>query len=197
VREILLSTRNPHKVLELTELLGGDVSIVGLDVLPGFAEVEETGSTFAANASLKAEAASLLWPDLVIADDSGLVVEALAGEPGVLSARFAGPAADTPANNRLLLERLREVPAPARQAKFVCVIAVAHQGHTLAHFTGEVTGHILTAPEGEGGFGYDPLFQPEGHPCSFAALPAAEKNRISHRARAVAQLRDWLSSHVA
>lgn len=194
MRELLLSTRNPHKVREFAELLGGDFRLVGLDALADFAEVEETGVTFAENASLKAEAASRHWPGVVLADDSGLAVEALDGAPGIHSARFAGPRADATANNQLLLERLRDVPESKRRAKFVCVIAVARHGRTLVHLSGEVHGKILLAPSGAGGFGYDPLFQPESHAVSFADLPADEKNRISHRGRAVAALRSWLEA---
>jgi XTP/dITP diphosphohydrolase len=192
MQELLVSTRNPHKIREISQLLGPAFTIRDLSALPGMDEVAETGSTFGENAALKALAASALFHGYVIADDSGLEVDALGGAPGVLSARFAGPGASDTANNTLLLERLENISA--RSARFRCVIALAHNQNLIASFEGCIEGTITTSPTGSRGFGYDPLFIPRGHPTTFANLPAEIKNSISHRARALAKLKHFLTS---
>jgi XTP/dITP diphosphohydrolase len=192
--QLLLSTRNAHKLAEVARILDPYCEVLSLDFLPGFPEVEETGETFEDNARLKAEAASLRFSGLVLADDSGLEVDALQGAPGVRSARFAGDDATDQDNNRLLLERIGGVKEEERTARFRCVLAVARGGQTMAVFSGAVEGRLLTAPRGETGFGYDPLFVPNGQEQTFAELGADVKNHISHRAQALAKLREWLSA---
>ncbi|MBO8141774.1 MAG: RdgB/HAM1 family non-canonical purine NTP pyrophosphatase [Firmicutes bacterium] len=174
-------------------LAGLPARVVDLSAFPGAPEVEETGSTFAENARLKAEAAARhtgLW---AVADDSGLVVDALGGRPGVLSARFAGPGATDEANNRLLLELLASVPPERRTARFVCAIAIAAPGGRTWVDEGVCEGLVAMAPRGDGGFGYDPLFVVAGLGKTFAELSTGEKNRISHRAKALAKARARLA----
>jgi len=192
VTRLLLSTRNRHKLEEVRQILGPKFAVLGLDSLPNFGEVEETGKTFEENAALKAVAASLHFPGLVLADDSGLEVDALEGAPGVYSARFAGPQADDAANNRLLLEKLASFRGRDRTARFRCVLAVAREGCILQSFSGSVEGVIIPKPKGRAGFGYDPLFVPDGFCQSFAELGPEIKNSLSHRSRALASARDWL-----
>lgn len=185
---LVMATRNEKKRKELAVLLeGSGIRVEGLEALePVPPEVEETGTTFAENALLKARAvaAAGVW---AIADDSGLEVDALGGEPGVRSARFAGEGATDADNNALLLRRLEGVEAARRTARFVAVIALVSPDGEEWVWEGTCPGTITFAPRGEGGFGYDPLFVPEGYEQTFAELPAEVKNRISHRARALAQ----------
>jgi XTP/dITP diphosphohydrolase len=195
---LLLATRNPHKTREFAQILGPEFEVRDLRDLPALAEVEETGTTFAENASIKAVAASRAVPQqLVVADDSGLEVEALDGAPGVYSARYAGAGATDAANVTKLLAELRRRGAlfsAQRRARFCCTTAVAREGQILELCTGLVTGYITDAPAGGGGFGYDPVFVPDGFDRSFAELPGETKNRISHRAKAIARLREYLAA---
>jgi XTP/dITP diphosphohydrolase len=188
---VLVSTRNAHKLVEIRQILGPDFELLDLSCLPTLGEVEETGETFEENATLKALAASEHFGGWVLADDSGLEVEALSGAPGVRSARFSGEGATNTSNRALLLEKLSGVPADKRSARFRCVIALARRGKILAHFSGSVEGAITTNEKGGGGFGYDALFVPEGFAETFAELSAETKNRLSHRARALAALKNW------
>jgi len=190
-RHLLISTRNAHKVDEIREILGYNFIIFDLSALSGFPEVEETGATFQENAGIKALAASAHFDGWVIADDSGLEVDALNGAPGVRSARFSGDSATDASNRALLLEKLFSVRGKARSARFRCVIALARQGEILANFSGSVEGIIIPQEKGTGGFGYDSLFVPEGHCETFAQLGANIKNTLSHRARALAELKNW------
>jgi len=189
--EILLSTRNAHKVTEVRNILGGDFCVRDLQAIPNFAEVEETGATFEENATLKAVAASLYFAGWAIADDSGLEVDALGGAPGVHSARYAGNHGNDSANNALLLTNLLPHRGKARSARFRCVIVLARHGRKLAAFEGQVEGVIANKPKGASGFGYDPLFIPRGFCESFAQLGAVTKNTISHRAQALAKASAW------
>ena len=191
VTSLTVSTRNVHKLREIQEILGSGFQISGLTALPDFPEIAETGRTFEENATLKAVAASGRFDGWVIADDSGLEVDALAGAPGVRSARYAGPAATDQENNTLLLESLARTGGHDRSARFRCVIVLARSGRKLAAFSGVVEGSILRAPDGKRGFGYDPLFVPSGFRESFGQLPPEVKNRLSHRARALEGLRAW------
>ena len=168
------------------------MQVLGLDSLPGFLEVEETGDSFAANAMLKAVAASQRFRGLVLADDSGLEVDALGAEPGVRSARYAGATANQQENNLLLLENLSAVRGKLRSARFHCALAAAQAGHPLACFHGSVEGTIIRHPKGRHGFGYDPLFVPEGFCQTFAQLGPEIKNSLSHRARAIEAARPWI-----
>ncbi len=188
---LLVSTRNAHKVREIRTILGDSFEVSDLSVLPVMPEVEETGATFEDNATLKAVAASQLFDGWVIADDSGLEVDALGGAPGVFSARYAGEAALDAENNALLLRNLQGARGNARRARFRCVIVLARAGCKLAAFSGAVEGIIATRPSGTEGFGYDPLFVPEGFCKTFGELPPATKNVLSHRARALNKLREW------
>ncbi len=177
---IVAATRNEHKVEEYKELLKDqNVEIRSLNEYPGFEEVEETGSTFLENAELKAVAACKYCDVPAFADDSGLEVEALNGAPGIYSARYA----DT--NSKRIARVLDELKGKDnRRARFTCVIAIAVNGEAVANFTGHVNGVIVDAPRGAGGFGYDPIFLPDGYDQTFGEMPAELKNRISHRAMA-------------
>ena len=190
VHPLLLATRNSHKTREFSEILGQEFEVRDLVAEPDTPVIEETGSTFAENAILKAVAISKRVPGLVIADDSGLEVDALEGAPGVYSARYAGPGAKDGENIARLLSELsqsgQERPFAAR---FRCVLALARSGEVLGIFEGVIEGTIVDQPRGNSGFGYEPIFQPTGFAQTFAELPSAEKNRISHRARAIRFLR--------
>lgn len=203
MQRLLVASGNPKKLQELRALCAGlPVTVLGPEALPGgLPEVVEDGATFAANAEKKARAAVAaaaaqgleLW---ALADDSGLCVDALDGAPGVRSARFSGgegPGRDA-ANNALLLERLRGVPEERRGAEFRCVLAVAGPSGLLCRAEGAVRGRILEAPDGEGGFGYDPIFYHAGSGASFARLSAAAKAAISHRGTAMQALRAQLAT---
>jgi XTP/dITP diphosphohydrolase len=192
---LILATRNAHKTSEIAAMLDGVFEVVDLRDQPDAPEVEETGETFAENAALKATAIARFTGGWALADDSGLEVDALDGAPGVRSARFAGEDATDAENNALLLEKLAALPASMPTARFRCVLALARDGELLATFDGAVEGRILPSVQGGGGFGYDPLFLPEGHERSFGELPAEAKNAISHRSRALAKFRAWLADH--
>jgi len=192
MRRLLIATRNMHKTKEISSILGDSYQVVDLSEAPGAPEVEETGSTFVENSTLKAVAISNVSEALILADDSGLEVDALQGAPGVYSARYAGPEADDRANNDKLLAALHGVPMEKRTARFRCVMVVARAGVVLGDFEGSVEGRILEQAQGTGGFGYDPLFVPEGYTESFAELGPGIKNGLSHRARAMEKLVDWL-----
>lgn len=193
MHNLLLATRNAHKTAEFAEILGSEFAVTDLRSVADFPEVEETGATFAENAALKALAASRRTGGFVVADDSGLEVDALGGAPGIYSARYAGAHARDADNVEKLLSELAKLDAEAeRQARFVCALALARDGELLAGFEGAVEGRITTSPQGSGGFGYDPVFVPDGYEQTFAQLGADVKNRISHRARAISRLREYL-----
>ena len=192
MRQLLIATRNIHKTGEISSILGDSFQVVDLSGVPGAPEVEETGATFVENSTFKAVAISNVSEALVLADDSGLEVDALQGAPGVYSARYAGPEADDRANNDKLLTAIHGVPMEKRTARFRCVMVVARAGVVLGEFEGSVEGRILEQAAGTGGFGYDPLFVPEGYTESFAELGPGIKNGLSHRARAMEKLVDWL-----
>lgn len=188
---LLVSTRNAHKIGEIRAILGPSFEVLDLSAVPDMPEVDETGSTFEENATLKCVAASMRFDGWTIADDSGLEVDALGGAPGVISARYSGEGATDAKNNALLLENLQNTPPEARTARFRCVIVLCRAGRKLAAFAGAVEGTILNAPQGEGGFGYDPLFVPNGYTDSFAVLGPDEKNKLSHRSQALAKMAAW------
>ncbi|MGC9450116.1 MAG: RdgB/HAM1 family non-canonical purine NTP pyrophosphatase [Oceanipulchritudo sp.] len=192
--EVFLASGNAHKFEEFAEMIYKDRLPVKLHLandIGGMPEVEETGTTFEANARIKGEALLDKLPEgaWALADDSGLEVDALDGAPGVQSARYAGPAGNAAANNIKLLQALRGVPMKNRTARFVCVLFFANSGGEDYCFRGSCEGHILETPSGKGGFGYDPLFQPLGYNKSFAALGSAVKHGLSHRGRA---LKEWM-----
>lgn len=184
--KLVLATNNQGKVKELTDMLQPlGFQVVPIGTYPGFQEVVEDGATFAANAIKKAVAAAQFTGELALADDSGLEVDALAGAPGVHSARFAGEPKDDAANNRKLLAMLAEVPEEKRTARFRCVIAIAEPNGKNHTVDGTCEGMILRELKGEGGFGYDPLFYVPEYQQTFGELDAAKKNAISHRGRAL------------
>jgi XTP/dITP diphosphohydrolase len=189
MRRLLIATKNAHKTSEIRAILGAGWRVEDLTGHPEIPAPEETGATFAENASIKAIAASNIFPDYVIADDSGLEVDALGGEPGVQSARYSGPNA-TDATNRARL--LGELAGRESKARFRCVMAIAQHGNVLGTFNGSVEGRIIPGERGAGGFGYDPLFIPEGFRETFGELSSEIKNGLSHRARALAEARDFL-----
>ncbi len=186
-QKLLVATGNRGKAREFADLLGADWDILTLNDLPPAPEVEETGDTFLANATLKAMAHAS-FDGWVVADDSGLEVDILQGAPGTRSARFAGEPKDDARNNAKLLAALADIPAHQRDAQFRCVLVLARAGEVVATAEGIVRGTILDAPRGSGGFGYDPLFQPEGETRSMAELPPEAKHALSHRGRAVRAL---------
>lgn len=193
-RRLVLATRNRKKLQELKELLDlPELELVTLDAFPHALEVEETGDSFAANARLKATLQARQLGEWTLGEDSGLSVDALGGAPGVYSARFAGPGATDEANNRLLLERLTGVPLPERTAFYTCHAVVADPaGNVRAEAVGTCCGRIRMEPAGSGGFGYDPLFEIVEYHRTFGELAPAVKRAISHRARAIRQLRPLL-----
>ena len=191
-QRLLLATRNANKTREVREMLGDGWEVEDLTARPDLPDVEETGETFEENAKLKALAAAEHYDGWVLADDSGLEVDALGGAPGVRSARFAGEGADMAANRALLLEKLREVRGKNRRGRFRCVLALARGGQVVATFSGAVEGIIAPAERGRGGFGYDPLFVAEGMCRTFAEVTPGEKHACSHRGRALAQVAAYL-----
>lgn len=192
--ELLLATRNRGKVEELARILAGlDVRLRSAADVP-YPEVAETGATFVENALLKARAAMEATGLPAVADDSGLVVDALGGEPGVRSARFAGPEADDAANTALLLARLRG--HTDRRARFVCAAVLVLPDGRFETVEATLEGEIVDAPRGSGGFGYDPVFQPLGMTVTTAELSAAEKDAISHRGKAFRALRHAIAEHL-
>jgi len=184
---LVIASHNPGKVEEITVLLAPFAIDAVSAVALGIAEPEETGDSFEANAALKATAAAEASGLPAIADDSGLVVPALGGGPGIYSARWAGPAKDF----RVAMQRVhRELADRDRSAQFVAVLALAWPDGDLELFRGEVAGKLVWPPRGERGFGYDPIFVPEGGVATFGEIDPAQKHRISHRARAFAKLVD-------
>jgi XTP/dITP diphosphohydrolase len=190
VTELVIATRNAHKTREIQHILGPEFTVRDLHTYSAILEIRETGISFEENASLKAVAVSQRLPDLVIADDSGLEVDALGGAPGVYSARYAGVNASEKEKIDKLLRELASVGAikDARRAQFRCVLALACKGNLLGSVEGVVEGRIADKARGSGGFGYDPIFIPEGFQQTFGELPAEVKNTISHRAKAIRRL---------
>lgn len=182
---VVAATGNPHKVIEMAQILNPyGITVVSATDAGGMPDVVEDGTTFRANAVKKACAAARHLGRWVVADDSGLEVAALGGAPGVFSARYAGDGGNDGRNVRKLLAEL--AGAESRNARFVCVMAVASPQGLVGTAQGEVRGRIIEAPHGTGGFGYDPVFVPDGHERTFAELPAAVKNSMSHRRNALA-----------
>ena len=192
--ELLVATRNRHKTREIQHILGPEFRVRDLAAHPEVSEIRESGTSLEENAKLKALAASRQLPALVIADDSGLEVDALGGAPGICSARYAGAnATDRDKINKLLRELARvRVTDDRRRARFRCVAALARNGDLLGIFEGTVEGRIADEMRGDSGFGYDPIFVPEGLTKTFGDLPAEMKNAISHRGKAIRALADRL-----
>ena len=190
---IVAATGNQHKLAEYAQLLADqDIEVKSLNDYPNYPEPEENGSSFAENASIKAAAASKYCDVPAFADDSGLEVEALDGAPGIYSSRYA------PTDPERIAKLLKELEGKEnRRARFVCAIAIAWNGEVIETFEGEVRGVIAAAPSGSNGFGYDPVFIPDGYEQSFAELPPEVKNRISHRANAFAKAQAFVEEQLS
>lgn len=194
-QRLVLASSNAGKLREFNSLLAD----FGFEVVPqadlGVSDAEETGLSFVENALLKARHASQATGLAALADDSGLVVDALGGQPGIYSARFAGQPTNNAANNAKLIAALKDVPTEQRTAHFRCCIVLVRHPIDPVPLIAEASwaGHILTAPQGQAGFGYDPLFYVPTHQCSAAELASAEKNQISHRGQALQRLRALLA----
>jgi|SRR3954449_724130 XTP/dITP diphosphohydrolase len=187
VTTFVLATRNAHKVRELRRILEGanlPIELLTLDDFPDVDEVKETGLTFEANALLKARTIADVTGVSAIADDSGLSIDVLGGMPGILSARWSGRHGDDAANLALVLDQLSDVDDPYRKAAFVCAAAAARPDGSDIVVHGEVRGNLTKVPRGTGGFGYDPIFVPDGETRTTAEMSAEEKDAISHRGKA-------------
>ncbi|MEO5834952.1 MAG: non-canonical purine NTP pyrophosphatase [Nakamurella sp.] len=186
---VLLATRNRKKLAELQRILGGDVTVLGLDDVSEFPEEPETGATFEENALDKALQAARETGEISLADDSGFCVDALNGMPGVLSARWSGVHGDDPANTALLLAQLRDVPDDRRGGAFVCALALAVPGGAHHLERGQWRGQVLRETRGRNGFGYDPVFAPDdADGLSSAELAPERKDALSHRGLATARM---------
>lgn len=187
---LIIATRNAHKTAEIAAILGDRFEVLDATAFPDFPEIEETGITFLENARLKALGISARIDGWVLSDDSGLEVDALDGSPGVLSSSFGGEEGNHARNNaRLMAEMAGKTD---RRARFRCTMVLARNEVEASHFTGSVEGRLLEACQGAEGFGYDPLFVPDGYDRTFAELGDDIKNSLSHRARALAKVADFL-----
>lgn len=191
MQDIVFATNNQHKLEEIRRIVGGKFRILSLKEIGCEEDIPETADTLEGNALMKARFVKERYGYDCFADDTGLMVDALGGAPGVYSARYAGPGHDSAANMALLLKNLDGVTE--RSARFVTVIALILNGKEMT-FEGRVEGEILTAPAGTSGFGYDPVFKPTESSVSFAEMSADAKNAISHRGRATAKLMAYLAS---
>jgi len=190
---VVLATQNRDKIREIKDILAGvEVPFLTFEDFAGWPDVEEEGATFKENALIKARAVAAFAGMRALADDSGLQVDYLEGEPGIHSARYAGPNGDYGANNRKLLAALEGVPREQRRARFVCWAALVSPKGAEHTAEGVIDGTILEQPRGPGGFGYDPVFVPEGMDRTMAELSEAEKNAMSHRTRALRKLIPYL-----
>lgn len=189
MKEILIATKNKGKIKEFADLFAKKgFKVTSLLDFPATRDVEETGSTFIENAKIKAETISNQFNKIVVADDSGLSVDALGGRPGVFSARYAGEAKNDEANLEKVLREMEGVPFEKRTARFHCVLAVAIPNEETQIFEGTCEGYITEKPEGKNGFGYDPIFYILDQKQTMAELASDEKNKISHRANAMKKL---------
>jgi XTP/dITP diphosphohydrolase len=190
--KLVLATRNQGKVTEFRRILDGlapgEIELISVDHFPELIDVEETGSTFEENSLLKARYTSKATGLPAIADDSGLCVAALAGAPGIFSARWAGEHGNDQANLEKVLDQLMDVPDSERNAYFICVAALVLPDGRVQVAEGRFDGHILRAPVGENGFGYDPIFRPSGMAISSAQMSATEKDLLSHRGKSLRAL---------
>lgn len=192
--KLVLATKNSGKVIVFRRILAEfgatNLEVVGLDVFPDIGDIEETGETFEENSLLKARTVCKLTGHSALADDSGICVDALNGAPGLFSARYSGKGDE--ANNEKLLLELRDVPDEKRGAYFICVAAYVRPDGFEKVEEGRFYGKILHQLKGTGGFGYDPLFQPDGLNCSSAELSAQEKDAISHRGKAMRAIAPYI-----
>lgn len=187
---LIIATRNAHKTSEIRAMIGEQFEVLDATAFPDFPEIEETGTTFLENARLKAEGISRHVEGWVLSDDSGLEVDALDGAPGVWSSSYGGEEGNHSRNNARLMQEM--AGEESRSARFRCTMVLARNGKEEAHFSGTVEGSIIAELRGTKGFGYDPLFIPDGHDQTFAELGDTVKNTLSHRARALAQTADFL-----
>ncbi len=195
--EIVFATGNLDKIREIREILSGmDFEIRSMKEAQIVTNVEETGETFEENARLKAEAVAKKTDAIVIADDSGLEIDYLNGEPGVYSARYMGEDTSYQVKNQALLDRLKGVPKEQRSARFVCAVAVAFPDGEMIVRRETMEGYIGEAPAGENGFGYDPIFYPTAYGCSSAELSSRQKNEISHRGKALMAIRKEIEKRI-
>jgi XTP/dITP diphosphohydrolase len=207
---LVLATRNEGKLRELARILGSEIRLVGLDAFPDAPDVPETGATFEANALLKARAIAACTHLPAVADDSGLCVDALNGMPGVLSARWAGRHGDDQANLDLLLAQVADVPDARLGARFVCAAALVVPAPVVPApvvpaggappewvVTGQVEGRLIRVPRGTGGFGYDPIFLPDGFDLTTAEMTPDAKDAISHRGRAFRALAPFITGRLS
>ena len=193
MKKIIIATGNKGKAKEFESMFApSGYQVLTLHDLEGAVDVEETGSTFEENAILKAESLCEQFQTMVIADDSGLMIDALNGRPGVYSARYAGEEKSDDANMKKVLEELKDVPKEQRTARFYCALAVARPGEETLTVSGTVEGYIQSERQGEYGFGYDPIFYVPSLKKTMAQLRPEEKNAISHRANALATLKTTL-----
>ena len=201
MKKLLLATRNKGKIQEfhriLEEIAPGEIELVGLDQFPDLADVKETGSTFQENALLKARQMSAATGLPAIADDSGLCVDALGGDPGIFSARWSGVHGDDEANLQKVLDQIKDVPDADRTASFICVAALVLVDGASHCEEGRFHGQLLHHPVGENGFGYDPIFSPDGYSISSAQMSAADKDAISHRGKALRAIAPHVRKMVA
>lgn len=188
---LIIATRNAHKTEEIRAMIGDRFDVFDATNFPECSEIEEIGTTFLENARLKAEGISRVLEGWVLSDDSGLEVHALGGAPGVWSSSFGGQEGNNALNNSCLLEKMQG--QQNRRARFCCTMVLAREGLETAHFTGTVDGWIIEEPRGGRGFGYDPLFIPDGYDQTFAELGESVKNTLSHRSRTLAKVIDYLN----
>ena len=197
LKRIVFASRNRGKIKEIQALLtDSGMTLHSLEDYPDLPEIQEDGKSFLENALKKARTIAELTGEVVLADDSGLEVEALHGAPGIYSARYAGEEGDDGKNNLKLLTDLQGVPPAGREAVFRCILVLCRPDGRYQSFDGIWEGRIAEAPAGQGGFGYDPVFYLPERGITVAELPAEIKNRISHRAKAVAKLKVWLEKRI-
>lgn len=194
---LIIATRNAHKTAEIRSMLKDKWEVRDLSDFPEAPHVDETGTTFLENSTLKAVSASRILPGIVLADDSGLEVDFLNGRPGVYSSSFGGEEGNHEKNNEHMIAELAHAPNPGNiTARFLCTMVLAKEGEVLAHFSGSVEGRMRQTLCGTAGFGYDPLFIPEGYEQSFAELGDDIKNTLSHRSRALSKAVSWLNQNL-
>ncbi|MEC5422013.1 XTP/dITP diphosphatase [Virgibacillus sp. C22-A2] len=196
MQELVIATKNEGKAKEFKDFFAryGIKALSLLELNDEVPDIEENGTTFEENAALKAEQISAIQSTPVLADDSGLIIDSLNGRPGIYSARYAGVQSNDQANIEKVLDELTGVPIEKRDARFICVLAIAIPNKPTIFKTGFCEGKIAFTAEGKNGFGYDPIFIPSGYTKTMAQLSSGEKNKISHRYHAIQQLEEWIKN---